>query len=54
MVTEADAARLVIRVLSPASPFTDTMVMTGEPGLVASRSKSSGPFWLFCTVNVNA
>src|SRR2546428_13788784 len=53
-VIDCDAAGAsVMRVLSPETPFTETMVMTGEPGPVAITSTLSFPLPLFWTANVN-
>jgi len=52
MFVEVAGAKLM-RMLSPATPFTETTVITGEPGLVAIMSKLSFPLPLFCTENVN-
>ena len=52
MFVDADAAS-AMRALSPVAPFTDTIVITGEPGLVAITSRLSFPLPLFWTENVN-
>ena len=50
MTCDAPAATPVIRALSPATPFTETIVI-GVFGCDASRSKPSEPVALFVTVN---
>ena len=42
-----------MRALSPETPFTDTMVITADPGDEPNRSKLSVPLPVFCTVKEN-